>query len=93
MLSVVAYLWLMVAVFVMASRGYRDEGGLEGHRADIYLGVLLSLVALNVAGVFEANWRDTEIQRWALFLLAVPVCLKLTPGSGPAETSPTTPTD
>lgn len=93
LLSVVAYLWLMVAVFVMASRGYRDEGGLEGHRADLYLGVLLSLVALNVAGVFEANWRDTEIQRWALFFLAVPVCLKLTPGSGPAETSPTTPTD
>ena len=85
LLSVVAYLWLMVAVFLLASRSYRDEGGLQGDRADLYLGVLLSLVALNVAGIFEANWRDTEIQRWALFLLAVPVCVKLTPGSEPAE--------
>jgi hypothetical protein len=36
---------------------------------------MLALVALNIAGIFEANWRDTEVQRWALFLLAVPVCL------------------
>lgn len=79
LLSVVAYVWLMVAAFLSTYKSYRDEGGLEGDRADLYLGVLLSLIALNIAGVFEANWRDTEIQRWALFLLTVPVCVKLTP--------------
>lgn len=74
-LSVGAYLWLMIAVFWLCYRGYRREGGLEGPRADLYLGVMLALVALNIAGLFEANWRDTEVQRWVLFLLAVPVCL------------------
>ena len=79
LLSVVAYVWLMVAAFLVAYKGYREGGGLRGSRADLYLGVLLSLIALNIAGIFEANWRDTEIQRWALFLLAVPVCVRLTP--------------
>ena len=79
LLSVVAYVWLMVAAFLLAYRSYRDDGGLDGKRADLYLGVLLSLIALNIAGIFEANWRDTEIQRWALFLLAVPVCVRLNP--------------
>ncbi len=89
LLSVVAYLWLMVAAFLMAYRSYRSDGGLEGERSDLYLGVLLSLIALNTAGIFEANWRDTEIQRWALFLIAVPVCVNLSPRSredqGPGE--------
>ena len=77
LLSVVAYIWLMVAGFLLAYRGYREVGGLRDSRADLYLGVMLSLVALNIAGVFEANWRDTEVQRWVLFLLAAPVCLNL----------------
>lgn len=75
LLSVGAYLWLMIAALWLCYRNYQRQGGLDGPRADLYLGVMLALVALNVAGVFEANWRDTEIQRWALFLLAVPVCL------------------
>lgn len=79
LLSVVGYIWLMVAAMLLAYRRYRDEGGLGGARADLHLGVMLALVALNVAGVFEANWRDTEIQRWILFLLVVPVCLQLVP--------------
>jgi len=91
LLSVVAYVWLMVAAYLLAYRGHRDDGGLRGGRADLYLGVLLSLVALNIAGVFEANWRDTEIQRWALFLLAVPVCLKLTPHIEDAKARESTP--
>jgi O-antigen ligase len=84
LLSVVAYVWLMVAAFLLAYRRYRQEGSLGGERADLLLGVLLSLLALNIAGVFEANWRDTEIQRWTLFLLAVPVCIELAPREPPA---------
>jgi len=76
MLSVLAYLWLMIAALWLCYRGYQRGGGLDGPRADLYLGVMLALVALNIAGIFEANWRDTEVQRWALFLLAVPVCLE-----------------
>ncbi|TNF75137.1 MAG: hypothetical protein EP299_06450, partial [Acidobacteria bacterium] len=74
-LAVGAYIWLMIAALWLCHRGYRAGGGLAGPRADLYLGVMLALVALNIAGIFEANWRDTEIQRWALFLLAVPVCV------------------
>ncbi len=74
--SLLAYLWLMAAAAAMAFEGYRREGGRAGPRADLYLGVLFALLALNVAGLFEANWRDTEIQRWTLFLLALPVILR-----------------
>lgn len=74
-LSVGAYIWLMIAALWLCHRGYQRGGGFAGPRADLYLGVMLALVAFNIAGIFEANWRDTEIQRWALFLLAVPVCL------------------
>ena len=77
LLSVVAYLWLMLTAALLAFRGYREEGGLDGPRADLFLGVLLSIVAINIGGIFEANWRDTEIQRWMLFLLVIPVCLRL----------------
>ena len=73
--SLLCYLWLMGAAAALTIERYRGEGGRAGPRADLYLGVLFALLALNVAGLFEANWRDTEIQRWALFLLALPVCL------------------
>ena len=33
------------------------------------------MLGFNLAGLFEDNWRDTEVQRLALFLLAVPSCL------------------
>lgn len=74
--SLLCYLWLMGAAAAAAFDGYRREGGRAGPRADLYLGVLFALLALNVAGLFEANWRDTEIQRWVLFLLALPFCLR-----------------
>ena len=73
--SLLSYLWLMGAASAMAIGQYRAEGGRAGPRADLYLGVLFALLALNVAGLFEANWRDTEIQRWTLFLLGLPACL------------------
>ena len=79
LLSLAAYLWLMVAGLTLAWRRYASEGGRSGARADLYLAVILGIAALNLAGVFEANWRDTEIQRIMLFLLALPVLA--TPGS------------
>jgi O-antigen ligase len=91
-LSVGAYIWLMIAALWLCFRGYRRGGGLAGPRADLYLGVMLALVAFNIAGIFEANWRDTEIQRWALFLLAVPVCLDIRSGDAlPGSAAPSQP--
>ncbi len=78
--SLAAYLWLMAAGIALAYRGYRRGGGARGEQADLYLGVFLALVGFNLAGLFEANWRDSEIQRLVLFLLAVPLCLPASDG-------------
>jgi putative inorganic carbon (HCO3(-)) transporter len=77
LLSLAAYLWMMIAAAVQAARRYRLEGGAHGRRADLYLGVALALLAFNLAGLFEDNWGDTEVQRLMLWLLAVPFCLVL----------------
>jgi O-antigen ligase len=73
--SLVAYLWLMGGAMVLSYRDYRQSRHRGDGTADLSLGVFLALLAFNVAGVFEANWRDTELQRMALFLLAVPYVL------------------
>ena len=50
--------------------------------ADLHLGVLGALTAFAVAGLFENNWGDTEVQRYVLFLLAVPFCLAVAEDAG-----------
>lgn len=75
LLALGAYVWLMLRCAQLAHRGYRRSLARGGGRASLHLGVLLVLVGFNVAGLFEANWRDTEVQRLVLFVLAVPLCL------------------
>ena len=83
-----AFLALMLLVCGTSWRRFMDEGGFGGPRADLLVGVVLALIAFNVAGLFEDNWGDTEVQRFVLFLLAVPWCLEpLLPSSAPAERS------
>jgi O-antigen ligase len=73
--SLAGLLAMMAAPFVAAWRLYRREGGRLGPRADLWAGTLGALVAFNVAGLFEHNWGDTEVQRLALFVVALPFCL------------------
>jgi O-antigen ligase len=73
--TLIAYLWLMGAVLRLAWQGYRRSGGRREDGADLYLATVLVVLGFNVAGLFEANWHDTEVQRLVLFLLAVPCCL------------------
>lgn len=73
--ALLAYLGMSWASLRAMYRGYRREGGSRGPRADLFLGGLLALLAFNVAGLFENNWGDTEVQRPALFLLVLPFCL------------------
>lgn len=75
LVTLAAYLWMIGASVAMALRRYRREGGLAGPRADLYLGAVLALLAFQVAGLFENNWGDTEVQRLALFAIALPFCL------------------
>ncbi len=83
--ALAAYLWLMGATVILAYRRFRAEGGWRGARADLYMGAILVLVAFNLAGLFEDNWSDTEVQRLVLFVLAVPFCL---PPPEAAEATP-----
>ncbi len=73
--TLAAYLALLAGSAAVAWRRYVREGGKAGPRADLYIGMLLALLAFNLAGLFENNWGDTEVQRPALFLLAIPFCL------------------
>jgi O-antigen ligase len=73
--ALAAYLGLTMASAAVAWRRFVREGGRRGPRADLYVGVLLALLAFNLAGLFENNWGDTEVQRPVLFVLALPFCL------------------
>ena len=75
LLSVAAFVGLLGASFVESLRNYRRDGGALGARADLHLGVAAALVAYTLAAFFEDNWADTEVQRIALFVIALPFCL------------------
>lgn len=79
LIGLVAYLWLVGAALSKAFRGYRRCRGEDAERErseEIHLGTFLALLGFSVAGLFEANWMDTEVQRVALFLMAVPFALE-----------------
>lgn len=62
------FLALLGASLLAARQGYRAGG----RAADLQLGFLGALGAFAIAGLFENNWGDTEVQRLVLFLLAAP---------------------
>lgn len=86
--ALASYLWMMAVPIGFAARRFRREGGFAGPRADLYLGSALALIGFNLAGLFEFNWGDTEVQRIVLFLLALPFCLELPeiPAQAPTTT-------
>ncbi|MFN7964030.1 MAG: O-antigen ligase family protein [Thermoanaerobaculia bacterium] len=73
--ALAAYLLMLFSAGVLAVRSARAEGGWAGPRGDLHLGVVLSLLAFSVAGIFENNWGDTEVQRLVLAVLALPFVL------------------
>jgi O-antigen ligase len=74
--TLAAYLWLTAASLLVAYRGYRRSVRSPGGTPGLYLGGLLALAGFNLAGLFEYNWGDTEVQRIALFLIAMPWCMR-----------------
>jgi O-antigen ligase len=54
-----------------AFRQLRREGGRSGPRADLWLGIIVAIAGFAVAGLFEDNWGDTEVQRLILVLVAI----------------------
>ncbi len=62
---------LLASAAGTAWRGVRRAGA----DADLHLGVLGAIAAFAVAGLFEHNWGDAEVQRLLLVLIAVPAGL------------------
>jgi O-antigen ligase len=75
LVAAVAFVWLMTAAAWVAYRRYLRQRRSGGGGSDLYLGALGALIAFNVAGLFEFNWGDTEVQRLALFVVALPFCV------------------
>jgi O-antigen ligase len=75
LVAMVAFIWLMAAAAWVAYRRYLRQRRSGESGSDLYLGAFGALVAFNVAGMFEFNWGDTEVQRLALFLIAMPFCV------------------
>jgi O-antigen ligase len=72
-LPAVAALLLLIALpMARTVAAFRREGGARGTRADLHLGILVGLVGFVVACLFEDSWGDTEVQRLALLLMALP---------------------
>ncbi|HXT22855.1 MAG TPA: O-antigen ligase family protein [Thermoanaerobaculia bacterium] len=70
--AMIALLALLGIPAARALAAYRREGWRAGPRADLWLGTIGAVVAFSVAGLFENNWGDVEVQRLVLVLLAVP---------------------
>jgi O-antigen ligase len=80
LLGLGAYLWLTLAALYLAWQGLRHGGA---DTADLHLAALLVIIGFNIAGLFEDNWRDTEVRRLLLFFFALPLSL-----TGPSSKEP-----
>ncbi len=59
--------------------------GDDPERAALWTGALLAGAAITVAGLFEYNFGDTEVEMATLVILAVPFSRAASPGRGPVE--------
>jgi len=89
--SAASYLALMALFFAKAVQLLRRED--RSDRAALLAGALMAAAALFVAGFFEYNWGDTEVEMATLLVLAVPFARLFTdrkattdvPGRAPAS--------
>src|SRR5262249_58739097 len=68
--AALAYFAIVAAFFVRAVRTLRREA--SPARAAIWAGALLAGAALTVAGLFEYNFGDTEVEIATLLVFALP---------------------
>ena len=88
LLALVAFVAILLASLARLCSTTGARAALGGPRADLHLGVAAALVAYTLAAFFEDNWADTEVQKIALFVIALPFCLdSLTGESWPNSSS------
>lgn len=88
LLGLGSYLLLVFAALRLAWIGLK-HGPRE--RSDLYLAAFLVIVGFHLAGLFEDNWRDTEVRRLLLFFMALPLCLSEPTLSEPTQSDPASP--
>ncbi len=71
-----AFIWLLFVVGREGLRGYHAQRERSSGTADLYFTAFLLVVVFSFAGMFEANWRDTEVNRLMLFVMVIPWLLK-----------------
>jgi O-antigen ligase len=76
LLSLVALLALLAVPMLAAWRGLRRAERAGSGPADLHLGVMAAVLGFAVAGLFEHNWGDVEVQRMLLAVMAMPFCLR-----------------
>jgi O-antigen ligase len=74
-----AYLCLVGLFFVRAVKLLKNET--RPDRAALLSGALLAVSALTVAGLFEYNFGDTEVEMATLLVMAIPFSGALAPAS------------
>lgn len=75
LLSLVAFVALLAVPVAVAWRGLRAAERAGRGPADLHLGVMAAVLGFAVAGLFENNWGDVEVQRVLLAVMAMPFCL------------------
>lgn len=83
--ALLAFLALLGVPAVLALRRLRSGDRRNLPAGDLFLGSFLAIVGFAVAGLFENNWGDTEVQRMALFALALPFVAVKTSSSAEAQ--------
>jgi O-antigen ligase len=64
-----SYLWMWARVFITIHGGLRDAARDDPWRTDVLWGLAAGFIGLNVAGFFEDNFFDAEVQILTLILM------------------------
>jgi O-antigen ligase len=72
--GVSAWLWIWVAYFRSVGRIYRQSSSRDGPSRALILGSIAAIQGFLVAGLFECNYRDSEVASLTYFIMALPFC-------------------
>ena len=73
-LGLIAWLWIWVAYFRSVAGMIRQGIPRDGPARALLWGSAAAVLCFLVAGVFECNYRDSEVSNLAYFIMALPFC-------------------
>ena len=78
-IGLITWLWIWVAYFRSVAGIYRRSSAREGPSKALIVGSLAAVIGFLVAGLFECNYRDSEVASLTYFVMALPFCSLNTP--------------